>query len=106
MEIEHGRKIKIKESYFGSKSSKFPVTGAISPDCKYLMSGSEDGKPYCWDLLSADHLSIDSLEYEIIGPVSTIDWNNGYHMIAISGYGDNFPIVVYIYETDPDKIEE
>lgn len=45
-------------------------------------------------------MEIESIDYTINGAVSDIAWNNGYHMIAVTGYGGNFPIVLYVYEDE------
>lgn len=51
-------------------------------------------------------MEIDSIDYTINGTVSDVAWNNAYHMIAIAGYGGNFPIVIYAYEDDKQDLEQ
>lgn len=38
--------------------------------------------------------------------VSDVDWNNNYNMFALSGFGQEFPILVYVYERDNKEYEE
>ncbi len=70
------------------------------------MSGSEDGKPVCWDIDSRETVIIDTLEYEIQGPVSCVDWNNYQHMIAVAGYGENYPIAIYVFEDEFQDLDK
>jgi hypothetical protein len=41
---------------------------------------------------------VNKLNINIIGPVTDVAWNETYHMIALSGFGDEHPIVVYTWE--------
>jgi hypothetical protein len=38
--------------------------------------------------------------------VSDVDWNPRYNMFAAAGFGQEFPILVYIYERTPDEINQ
>jgi len=38
--------------------------------------------------------------------VSGCDWNPRYNMFAVSGFGQEFPILVYVYQREKKEIEE
>lgn len=38
--------------------------------------------------------------------VSDVDWNPRYNMFAAAGFGQEFPILVYVYERSKEEIEE
>lgn len=45
-----------------------------------------------------------------LGPVSDVAWNNNYHMIAVGGFGDEYPILIFVSkkssENEVDKVLE
>ena len=98
--------VKIISRYFGSKSSKFPIRSCTSPDGQYVLGGSEDGKPYLWDIATGEQEHTDDLQLSWVGPITDVAWNSQYHMVAFSGFGDEYPLLVYCYEKDRDFIEE
>jgi hypothetical protein len=51
---------------------------------------------------------LDSKDYEckFQDIVSDVDWNNRYNMFALSGFGQEFPILVYVYERTAREVEE
>ena len=51
---------------------------------------------------------LDSRDYEckFSDIVSDVDWNNRYNMFALSGFGQEFPILVYVYERTAREVEE
>ena len=81
------------------------VKCTLSPDAKYLVSGSETGKPYIWDEFESI-LDTDSLECSFADLVSDCDWNPRYNMFALSGFGQCFPILIYAYERSPKEFED
>jgi jouberin len=62
-----------------------------------VLSGSEDGKPYLWDNVAITQAT-NQFQYSLVGPISDVAWNDTYHMIALSGFGDEHPIIVYTWE--------
>jgi WD40 repeat protein len=86
--------------YFGSKSSKYPVRSTLSPDNQYLISGSEDGKPYLWDIVTHNYYNLDHLGFSLKGPVTDVAWNPEYHMIACCGFGDSYPILLFVSKNE------
>ncbi len=72
----------------------------ISPDGQHVLSGSEDGKLYLWDFHTGEVANTEHLGLSFVGPSTDVDWNNEYHMIAVSGFGDQYPILIYVSELD------
>jgi jouberin len=87
---------------FGMVTSKFPIHCRLSPDGQYILSGSEDGKPHLWEVTSGHLFDIPNCDYNINGPVADVAWCENYNMIAMCGFGDEYPIVLYCYETESD----
>lgn len=74
------------------------VRCAVSPDGLYLISGSEDGKPYIWDTTDEKQQAIKGYQCKLLDLVSDCQWNPRYNMFAVSGFGQNFPVLVYVYK--------
>jgi len=72
----------------------------VSPDGQNVLSGSEDGKLYLWDFHTNEPYNTDHLGLSIVGPATDVDWNQGYHMFAVSGFGDEYPILVFASELE------
>ena len=72
------------------------VQCTLSPDGKYLVSGSETGKPFIWDEFEAQ-VDTDDLHCEFGDLVADCDWNPRYNMFAVSGFGQAFPVLIYAY---------
>lgn len=83
------------------------IKSCLSPDGKYLVSGSETGMPYIWDTQTEDPVNdTDVFECKLMDIVSDCDWNSRYNMFAVSGFGQEFPILVYVYQREQAQIEE
>jgi WD40 repeat protein len=74
------------------------VQSCVSRDGQFVISGSEDGKPLIWDIDTDQPLSSKAFECKLLDLVSDCTWNNKYNMFAISGFGRNFPVLIYVYE--------
>lgn len=35
----------------------------------------------------------------MLGPITDVAWNSEYHMVAFSGFGDEYPILIYCSKT-------
>ena len=91
--------------FFGATCQRFNVRFAVSPDGQFIATGSEDGKAYAWDIASG--FEVPSLEKWQIGfkhITADISWNRTYNMVAIAGFGEEYPIMIYVYEKSPERI--
>ncbi|CAK90977.1 unnamed protein product (macronuclear) [Paramecium tetraurelia] len=91
----------VNNRFFGSQSVKIACRSVPSPKGDYVLSGSEDGKPHLWSNLTQT-LPTDLFQFNVIGPVADVAWNIGYHMIAVAGFGDEHPILIYVWEREGD----
>lgn len=83
------------------------IKSCLSPDGKYLVSGSETGIPYLWDAETEDPINdTDQFECNFMDVVSDCAWNPRYNMFALSGFGQEFPILVYVFQREHHEIEE
>ncbi|CAG9335314.1 unnamed protein product [Blepharisma stoltei] len=95
----------IDTRFFGAKIAKFAVRNCISPDGRYLLSGSEDGKIYLWDVATGYREDISHLEVGVKDLISDVAWNSTYNMIAVAGFGSELPILIYCYEKTQEDAE-
>lgn len=84
--------------FYGLKSNKSNIKSTISPDGNYVISGSEEGKPLIWSFHSATPEKSDNFQCGFVDSVSDVCWNIKYNMVAISGFGQEYPVLVYIHE--------
>ena len=56
----------VAQRYFGAISSKLCIRSAISPCGQYILSGSEDGKPYLWNNTGKQEPS-NQFQYNLLG---------------------------------------
>ena len=100
-------KTKIILRYFGLKCCKTNIKSTCSPDGSYLLSGSEEGVPKMWQLETGIPFSTNKYECGFIDSVNDVSWNNIYNMNALSGFGQEYPLLVYVHERkDQANIEE
>ncbi len=99
-------KPKIIIRYYGLKCSKMNIKSSVSPDGNYIISGSEDGKFYLWSLFSGTPILNKKYECDIVDPIVDVCWNNCYNMFAVSGFGQNYPVLVYVHERNEIGFEQ
>lgn len=80
----------------GARSTKTSIKSALSPDGQWIISGSEDGSAKIFDSVLCDKLDVAELGISFNGPVTDVAWNPNYHMIAVCGFGAEFPILVFV----------
>ena len=101
LEYENSRGTAVKQRLFGSKCNNFMIQSCLSPDGKYLVSGSETGQPYIWDAQTEDPVTnTEVLGCKFMDCVSDCAWNPRYNMFAVSGFGQEFPVLVYVYQRE------
>jgi len=92
--------LKVLSRFFGSKSSKYPVKSIISPDGNFILSGSEDGKPYLWNFANKELQDSEIFQLSLLDSVLDVSWSTNFHVIACSGFGKEYPILVYFWEKE------
>jgi WD40 repeat protein len=106
IDYETSRGTRIKKRFFGAKCNNYMIRSALSPDGQYLVSGSETGQPYMWDASLEQAIDTSNYECNFMDVVSDCAWNPRYNMFACSGFGQEFPILVYVYQREKKEIEE
>ena len=82
------------------------VRSAISPDGQYIVAGSEDGKPHIWGSSLEEVFPTQPYECKLLDLVSDVVWNPRYNMFAVSGFGQHFPVLVYVYQRTEDELNK
>jgi len=44
-------------------------------------------------------------ECRMLDMVSDIQWNPRYNMFALSGFGQRFPVLIYVYQRSKDELD-
>ena len=104
VQYENAQGPRIKKRLFGAKCKDLMVRCAVSPDGLYLISGSEDGKPYIWDTTDERLEKVKGYQYKLLDLVSDCQWNPRYNMFAVSGFGHNFPVLVYVFKRTQSEL--
>jgi len=73
------------------------VKSCLSPDGAWLVSGSETGQPYVWDADLEQPQNTKKYECNFMDVISDVDWNTRYNMFAVAGFGQEFPILCYVF---------
>lgn len=98
--------IKIEQEYKGLLSQSTNIKSCISPDGNYVLSGSEQGTPKVWGLETGFPVNTDEyFECKFIDFVNDVSWNSQFNIIAICGFGHEYPILLYVYEKNDKEIE-
>jgi jouberin len=84
--------------YFGMKCSRSNIKSEISPDGQFVLSGSEEGTPYLWSLISGIHIPTEIYECKFLDALCDVSWNKEYNMFVLSGFGQEYPLLVYVHE--------
>lgn len=100
-------KLSIEVEFKGIKCNKTNIKSVISPDGQYILSGSEEGIPKLWHLLTGFVIDrSNNLETKFIDSVSDVSWNRHFNVIALSGFGQEYPVLLFFYEKTDREVEE
>jgi len=110
--VEPGRGAKVTSQglvirrFFGAAVQKYAVRACSSPDGQFLMSGSEDGKAYMWDVASGFQSDLSAWGVACQHLVADVAWNPLYHMVAVALFGSEYPILVFTYSKTQEDVEK
>jgi len=90
--------------FTGLKCENYNITSCLSPDSCLLSSGSEDGKPYLWGVQEGALLPTSFWEVRFLDSICDVDWSVSYNMIAFSGFGKEYPIVLFVHEKQQEQL--
>ena len=104
VEYESSRGPRVRHRFFGAKCKDLMLRSTVSPDGQFVVSGSEDGRPRVWDTTLEQSYSHKQYECKLLDLVSDCAWNPRYNMFALSGFGQNFPVLIYVHERSEEEL--
>ncbi|NXP43574.1 AHI1 protein, partial [Heliornis fulica] len=85
------------KKYIGATNYREKIHSTLTPCGTFLFSGSEDGKAYVWNPETGDQVAIYS-ELSFTSPLHDVAFHPHEHMVSFCAFGQNHPILVYIYD--------
>ncbi|XP_075001991.1 jouberin isoform X7 [Calonectris borealis] len=85
------------KKYTGATNYREKIHSTLTPCGTFLFSGSEDGKAYVWNPETGDQVAIYS-ELSFTSPLRDVAFHPHEHMVSFCAFGQNQPILVYIYD--------
>ncbi|XP_008112735.2 jouberin isoform X1 [Anolis carolinensis] len=85
------------KKYIGATNYRERICSALTPCGTFLFSGSEDGKAYVWNAETGDQVAMYS-DLSFTSPLRDVAFHPHEHMVSFCAYGQNQPILVYIYD--------
>ncbi|NWH57786.1 AHI1 protein, partial [Geococcyx californianus] len=85
------------KKYIGATNYREKIHSTITPCGTFLFSGSEDGKAYVWNPETGDQVAVYS-ELSFTSPLRDVAFHPHEHMVSFCAFGQNQPILVYIYD--------
>jgi hypothetical protein len=83
------------QRYSGIVCTDTLLKSALSPDCEYILSGSQDGTAKCWTVRKAEEIPTPEWSFKFDGPVTAVAWNRVENMVAFSSFAPKMPIIVF-----------
>ena len=71
------------------------LQSCFSPDCEYIVSGSQDGTAKCWTVRKAEAVPTPEWSFKFEGSLTAVAWNPVENMIAFSSFASKMPIIVF-----------
>lgn len=93
----------IQRKMTGVKTNGRQLKCCISPDGKYLVAGSADGKAYFYDLFAGRLISTLDVGFHL--PMCDVAWHPTQHLVAFSCFGGDYPVHMYEW-TKPREIDQ
>ncbi|XP_025024057.1 jouberin isoform X2 [Python bivittatus] len=85
------------KKYIGATNYREKIRSTLTPCGTFLFSGSEDGIAYVWNLETGDQVAMYS-DLSFTSPLRDVAFHPLEHMVAFCAFGENQPILVYIYD--------
>ncbi|NWV36951.1 AHI1 protein, partial [Grantiella picta] len=85
------------KKYVGATNYREKIHSTLTPCGTFLFSGSEDGKAYVWNPETGDQVAIYA-ELAFTSPLRDVAFHPHEHMVSFCAFGQNHPILVYIYD--------
>ncbi|KAM6081380.1 jouberin isoform 4-T8 [Chlamydotis macqueenii] len=85
------------KKYIGATNYREKIHSTLTPCGTFLFSGSEDGRAYVWNPETGDQVAVYS-ELSFTSPLRDVAFHPHEHMVSFCAFGQNQPILVYIYD--------
>ncbi|XP_034621489.1 jouberin isoform X4 [Trachemys scripta elegans] len=85
------------KKYIGATNYREKIHSTLTPCGTFLFSGSEDGIAYVWNPETGDQVAMYS-DLSFTFPVRDVAFHPHEHMVSFCAFGQNQPILVYIYD--------
>ncbi|NWI19371.1 AHI1 protein, partial [Crypturellus soui] len=92
------------KKYIGATNYREKIHSTLTPCGSFLFSGSEDGKAYVWNPETGDQVAVYS-ELSFTSPLRDVAFHPHEHMVSFCAFGQNQPILVYIYDYKVAQLE-
>ncbi|XP_043855754.1 jouberin [Dromiciops gliroides] len=83
--------------YVGAANYREKIHSTLTPCGTFLFSGSEDGIAYVWNPETGDQVAMYS-DLSFTSPLRDVAFHPYEHMVAFCAFGQNEPILIYIYD--------
>ncbi|TMW66313.1 hypothetical protein Poli38472_004078 [Pythium oligandrum] len=97
----------LHKSYSGITCDHLLVKPSFSPDGRFVVSGSEDGVPQLFTSLHGERMAkgVWGQRFFHGAPILEIAWSPRAHIVAMSAYGGNHPIVVLCARPEDEETD-
>ncbi|XP_077208099.1 jouberin [Paroedura picta] len=85
------------KKYIGASNYREKIRSTLTPCGTFLFSGSEDGIAYVWNPETGDQVAMYS-DLSFSSPLRDVAFHPHEHMVSFCAFGQNHPILVYIYD--------
>lgn len=87
----------------GVKCLRTHIQFAISPDERYVISGSEDGRTFIWNIEDGQSALLQHI-CNAGNPITCVSWSPFEHVIAVSTFKPQHPIMIFVWDEDMDNV--
>jgi WD40 repeat protein len=80
---------------------RYNIRATFSPDSRFIIAGSEDGKLFVW---RSDNGQVVKRAWDIglCGHIPCIDWNPSQRMVCVCAFAESQPIILLDYKLESD----
>ena len=95
----------VAKQYHGIKCLRSHIHFSISPDERYILSGSEDGRTFIWNI---DNGQVAQLQHicNAGSPITCISWSPYEHVIAVSTFKPEHPVMIFVWDENKEEVKE
>ncbi|XP_016042310.2 jouberin isoform X2 [Erinaceus europaeus] len=90
--------------FVGAANYREKIHSTLTPCGTFLFAGSEDSKAYVWNPETGDQVAVYA-DLPFKSPIRDISYHPLENMIAFSAFGQNEPILLYIYDVHAPQKE-